>query len=162
MTSVPDLVASAESLGATFEVTGDAVTVEAPVPLPDDLLAELRLRKPQVIQHIHQQAERDHERPDRRYRWRYSGLGPDEGELADIGRRVQATGACLTWCEALGDFVAFVRDDIDRDTLPPGFVVYAEAELPHLSGLSVEGLRRIHAAKKTGAVITGVEPDTGA
>ena len=76
-------------------------------------------------------------------------------------RCVRETGICRVWCTALDDYVAYVRDDdFDRALLPPGFVVYTGSELMHIAGLSPDGLLRIHAAKRTGAIVTGSKPET--
>ena len=59
----------------------------------------------------------------------------------------------------LRDLVAFHRDDVDPATIPAGFVPYSDDELRYLFGEdgdqpSPDALRLIHAAKKTGAIIT--------
>jgi hypothetical protein len=63
------------------------------------------------------------------------------------------------WCEVLRDLVAFHRDDVDPATIPAPFVPYSDDELRHRFGEdgsepSPDALRLIHAAKKTGAIIT--------
>ena len=64
----------------------------------------------------------------------------------------------------MDDFVAFHRDDVHPDKVPVGFVSYSDRELRELFGndkpdLSLTALRRIHAAKKTGAMVTGSRPN---
>ena len=64
----------------------------------------------------------------------------------------------------LDDFIAFHRDDIDLITIAAGFVLYSACELWKLfehykPDLASEALKRIHAAKKTGANIVGNEPE---
>ena len=55
--------------------------------------------------------------------------------------------------------MAFHRDDVDPATIPAGFVPYSDDELRYVFNAdegvpSPDGLRLIHAAKKTGAIIT--------
>ena len=57
MTSSQDLIDRAESQGASFELRGEGVWVTAPTPLPDDLMAELRLRKAMVRDLIRQRGQ---------------------------------------------------------------------------------------------------------
>ncbi len=89
----------------------------------------------------------------------YSGDGPADDELAEIERRANEAGYVLCWSEALEDFIAFHREDIDSTTIPPGFVAYSLTELTHLfredgQPLSVNALLLVHQAKKFGAIIT--------
>ena len=49
---IETLVRRAESLGATFRVSGNRVKVSAPEPLPADLMAELKARKAAVLSHL--------------------------------------------------------------------------------------------------------------
>ena len=56
VTAVSDLVERAEALGATFTLTSDSVKVNAPRPLPPDLMAELREHKAEIIGHLRQGA----------------------------------------------------------------------------------------------------------
>ena len=64
----------------------------------------------------------------------------------------------------MDDFVAFHRDDVHPAKVPVGFVPYSDRELRELFGndkpdLSLTALRRIHATKKTGAMLTGSRPN---
>ena len=82
-----------------------------------------------------------------------------DDEMTELERRVEEEGDVLLWCEVLRDLVAFHRNDVDPATIPAGFVPYSEDELRHLFGEdgsepSLDGLRLIHASKKTGAIIT--------
>ncbi|MQG70517.1 MAG: hypothetical protein FI707_17255 [SAR202 cluster bacterium] len=91
------------------------------------------------------------------------GTARDE-ELAEIERRVFEQGVCLTWCAMFEDYVAFLRDDVDPATIPPGFICYSDSELRHLFGddkpdISPGALKLIHAAKKTGAVVIDLRPE---
>ena len=91
-------------------------------------------------------------------RCRY-GKREQAGEMTELVRRVEEEGYVLLWCEVLRDLVAFHRDDVAPATIPAGFVPYSDDELRHLFGEdgdqpSPDALRLIHAAKKTGAIIT--------
>ena len=80
-------------------------------------------------------------------------------ELKELVRRVEDEGYILLWSNVLQDLVAFHHNDVDPVTIPAAFVPYSEHELLHLfdedgAQLSADILRLIHAAKKTGAIIT--------
>ena len=76
-----------------------------------------------------------------------------------------AEGYGLVWSHDLGDYVAFYNTDADRARIPAGFVPYSESELHELyredsPEWSVEGLRRIHMAKKiAGIKVTDVRDE---
>jgi hypothetical protein len=79
--------------------------------------------------------------------------------MAELVRRVEEEGYVLLWCEVLRDLVAFHSDDVDPARIPALFVPYSEHELLHLfdedgDQPSPDALWLIHAAKKTGAIIT--------
>ena len=93
----------------------------------------------------------------------YPGDTAEEAEFAEIERLVHQRGVCLTWCEVLGDYIAFHRDDIDPATIPQDFICYREDELREIFGedkpdIAVGVLKLIHAAKKTGAKVTQPPP----
>jgi hypothetical protein len=142
-------------MGATFQVTTDGVTVRRPLgPLPSALLAELRRHKDEI------RAELD----KRRYSPDFPHPDQRDDEMAELVRRVEEEGYVLLWCEVLRDLVAFHRDDVDPATIPAGFVPYSDDEVRHFSrgdgvSLSADALRLIHAAKRTGAVITDSTQD---
>ena len=120
--------------------------------VPPELVPALRRHKAEIMDRL----DRKH------YQRRFAGPGPGEDELNELERHVRASGTCLTWCEELDDYVAFCRDDVDSSAVPPGFVIYHESELEHVVGLSTEGLRRVHAAKRTGAIVKNSEkPNAG-
>lgn len=48
-TKVQELLSKAESLGARFTLSGNKVEVEAPEPLPPELMAELRQHKADIV-----------------------------------------------------------------------------------------------------------------
>jgi TubC N-terminal docking domain len=52
MRQVENLVMEAEELGARFRVEGARVTVGGPARLPEDLLAELRNHKAELIEYL--------------------------------------------------------------------------------------------------------------
>jgi hypothetical protein len=52
MTDVKALIEKCEALGATFTPLSDRFKVEAPHPLPDELVAELKKAKPQVMDEL--------------------------------------------------------------------------------------------------------------
>ena len=87
----------------------------------------------------------------------------EEAGFAEIERLVHQRGVCLTWCEVLGDYIAFHRDDIDPATIPQDFICYREGELREIFGedkpdITIGLLKLIHAAKKTGARVTHTPP----
>ena len=150
MSQPADLVEQAKAMGAIFEVTTDGVTVRRPQgPLPSALLAELRRHKEEIRADLAKsQYKPVFPHPDQR-----------DDEMTELERRVEEEGYVLLWCEVLRDLVAFHRNDVDPVMIPAGFVPYSDDELRHLFGEdgaqpSPDGLRLIHAAKKTGAIIT--------
>ena len=81
-----------------------------------------------------------------------------------IERSVFERGYVLFWSSILEDCIAFYHLERDLRHIPQGFVPHSVQELWYLFGeketfLSRKVLRRIHEAKKTGAVITGVKED---
>jgi len=79
--------------------------------------------------------------------------------MTELARRVEEEGYVLLWPNVLQDLVAFHRNDVDPDTIPAPFVPYSDDEVRHLFGEdgaqpSPDALRLIHAAKKTGVIIT--------
>lgn len=58
MTDVATLIKQCRSLGAIFMATGNCLRIQAPLPLPDDVVAALKISKVQVL------AELDRERRD--------------------------------------------------------------------------------------------------
>ena len=81
--------------------------------------------------------------------------------MAELVRRIEEEGYVLLWSNVLQDLVAFHRNDVDPVTIPAAFVPYSDDEVGHLFGedeaqLSLNGLRLIHAAKKTGAIIPNI------
>ena len=150
MSQLTDLIEQAKAMGAIFEVTTDGVTVKRPQgPLPSALVAELRRHKDEIRAEL----------AKRRFTPAFPHPDQRDAEMTELVRRVEEEGYVLLWCEVLRDLVAFHRDDVDPATIPAPFVPYSDDELRHLFGEdgekpSLNGLRLIHAAKKTGAIIT--------
>ena len=149
------LVDQAMRMGATFQVTTDGVKVTRPQgPLPSELLVELRRHRDEI------RAELD----KRRYSPAFPHPDQRDDEMAELVRRVEEEAYVLLWSNLLDDLVAFHRDDVDPATIPAGFVPYSDDEVRHFSrgdgvSLSADALRLIHAAKRTGAVITDSTQD---
>jgi hypothetical protein len=86
----------------------------------------------------------------------------DEDPLAEAEKAakiVARDGYVLLWAETVRDFIAFVQDEGMAVRVPPGFVIYTDAELNELFGkgkvYSPATLRLIHEVKKEGGKITG-------
>ena len=95
----------------------------------------------------------------RRYKPAFPHPVQHDDEMMELKRRVKEDGYVLLWSNVLQDLVAFHCNDVDPVTIPTGFVPYSDNEFRHLFGRdgdqpSLNGLRLIHAAKKTGAIIT--------
>ena len=150
MSLASDLIDKVQRTGAKFELTPTGFNVLcAPGSVPQEFQSDLRQHKPEIISYLIQ----------RRYEPVYPHQDQREDELKELVRRVEEEGYVLLWCEVLRDLVAFHRNDVDPTTIPAGFVPYSDDELRHLFGEdgaqpSPDGLRLIHAAKKTGAIIT--------
>jgi hypothetical protein len=155
MSQSGDLVEQAKAMGAIFEVTTDGVTVRRPQgPLPSALLAELRRHKDEIRAEL----------AKRRYKPVFPHPDQREDEMTELVRRVEEEGYVLLWSNVLQDLVTFHRDDVDPATIPTPFVPYSDDERRHLFGEdgtepSPDTLRLIHAAKRTGAVITDSTED---
>ena len=150
MSLASDLVNKVQRTGAKFELTPTGFNVLcAPGSVPQEFQSDLRQHKPEIISYLIQ----------RRYEPVYPHQDQREDELKELVSRVEEEGYVLLWCEVLRDLVAFHRDDVDPATIPADFVPYSDDELRHLFGEdgdqpSPDALRLIHAAKKTGAIIT--------
>ena len=134
------------NLGVAVTLDGDDLLLIPASNVPDSLVPELKAHKPEIIRLI----------KDRQYAQVYPGEELGDEELQEIVRRVTTAGYVLVYCEILDDLVAFYDTEADRAKIPPGFVPYSDAELQHLFGddkpdMSVNDLKRIHAAKKAGA-----------
>lgn len=109
--------------------------------IPEDLVPEVRAYKPEIVERVRQ----------RNMTLRYRRAFPDDdlgdGELAEMVRRVEVAGVCLVKAEAVDDFVPYSEAEL--------FKLFA----PGQEDISLSTLQLIHAAKKTGARITGVEHD---
>ena len=145
-----DLIDKVQRTGAKFALTPTGFNVLcAPGSMPQEFQSDLRQHQPEIISYLIQ----------RRYEPVYPHQDQRDDEMTELVRRVEEEGYVLLWCEVLRDLVAFHRNDVDPATIPAGFVPYSDDELRHLFGEdgaqpSPDGLRLIHAAKKTGAIIT--------
>ena len=150
MSLASDLIDKVQRTGAKFELTPTGFNVRcAPGSVPQEFQSDLRQHKPEILRHLIQ----------RRYEPVYPHQDQRDDEMTELERRVEEEGYVLLWCEVLRDLVAFHRDDVDPATIPAPFVPYSDDELRHLFGEdgsepSPDGIRLIHAAKKTGAIIT--------
>ena len=150
MSLASDLVNTVQRTGAKFELTPTGFNVRcAPGSVPREFQSDLRQHRPEILRHLNQ----------RRYEPVYPHPDQRDDEMTELVRRVKEEGYVLLWCEVLRDLVAFHRNDVDPATIPAPFVPYSDDEFRHLFGEdgaqpSPDGLRLIHAAKKTGAIIT--------
>ena len=155
MSLASDLIDKVQWTGAKFELTPTGFNVRcAPGSVPQEFQSDLRQHKPEIISYLIQ----------RRYEPVYPHQDQRDDEMTELVRRVEEEGCVLLWCEVLRDLVAFHRDDVDPATIPAGFVPYSDDELRHLFGEdgaepSPDALKLIHAAKRTGAVITDSTED---
>ena len=154
MSQLTDLIEQAKAMGAIFDVTTEGVKVRRPRgPLPADTLATLKKHKDEIRAELIKP----------RYRPLFPDLDQRAAEMEELVHRVEEEGYVLLWSNVLQDLVAYHRDDVDPATIPAGFVPYAEEELRHLfpeddhatCDYSENALRFIHAAKTTGAQISG-------
>jgi hypothetical protein len=134
------------------------LALDIPEDFPEDLIERLGQAKAEVMEHLRREGMA------RRYRQVFPGKYIRDAEIAEIDRQVHSYGVCLTWCEVVDDFVAFCRSEDDRGRVPQDFVAYSLSELVHLfvedgGPVAADTLRRIHAAKRAGAVVTGSRLD---
>ena len=75
---------------------------------------------------------------------------PDQAALplAEAQEPASGQGWELVDSEVLGELVVFAVDEAAAQRAPAGFVVYTAAELERLDGLTPDGLRCVHKAKK--------------
>ena len=156
--SAADLVRRAQALGATFELTTGNIRVCSDEVLPEVLRSDLEAAKPEVIEYLRNLRLED------RYRLLYPAGWKGNDEFYDIAHKVQAHGMYLGWSEVLQDNVAFYLTEVDRAKVPVGFVPYSGEEVlalysPEGKDRGPEGLRRIHASKRAGAIVAGVATD---
>jgi len=127
--------------GITFEIDGDKLRVTAPA---GTLTAEDRARLAETKPSIMVELLRIE------YAQRFRGQGPSPNEAKAINDAVERGGVCLTYCTALSDLVAFIKDDADWNRVPPGFVAYTIQEVASFFDMPIESIRLIHAAKRAG------------
>jgi hypothetical protein len=141
------LIAQCKEFQAILVPEGEHLRVQAPEPLPPDILEELRQHKSEVIAHL----------TNKKYPLKYPDCPASEQELQEIEVRVLVEGYVLLWSNTLNDFVAFYKTEADRGKIPPGFVPYSYDELWGLfdknSSPDKHTLTLIHEAKKLGAQV---------
>ena len=122
--------------GATIEPRGDRLCVKAPAPLPDDLLAELRAYKRELVSLLCgelpvQEAQ----------------VLPEEASGERLSALLRRQPVVQVNSKVLGEMVLWAADNaqVPADNT---LVVYREAELRQMAGRSPEELRAIHATKK--------------
>lgn len=156
-----DVIQRANELGLTLSVSDEKIQFRPKSAAPVDFVDELRRNKDEVLDYLRQRAKRS---LSQCYEQRFQSEDIIDDELAEFERRVEAEGVVLCHSELLNDFIAFHCDDVDPATIPAGFVSYSDRELRELFGpnkpaMSANALRRIHAAKKTGANIISNQPE---
>ena len=133
-----DIINQCREYKAVLIPEGDKLKVSAPTPLPDDLRAELReykqdiirlLTKPKLVNNTPQ--------------W----------NAESVNKAVKREGYCLFWSEYFGDLVAFIKEGVYREHIPAGVAVYTLKEITMLFDkrapvLSDNELRLIHETKK--------------
>lgn len=137
---------------ATFRLAGDRVDIEAPAPLPDDLLDGLRQHRSEILGYLRL----------RGYRLKYPGDGLGPEDVAEIDR-VERRGRVLLWVPWLQDVIAFCTSEAERARVPEGIVSYTSEEIAQLwSGGKTpptpKQMRLIHAAKREGANVGDRRP----
>lgn len=126
-----------DELGVSVTASGDRLELRPGSLVPEDLQAEVRNHKTDLLR-------------------RLSPRQPLDSELTEVVNRVLVRGFVLLWSSVLQDTVAFVRAWEDSKHVPISFTVYTLDELMTLFGsdpIDEYGLRRIHQAKKYGGRI---------
>lgn len=134
------LIEQLADLGVSMVADGETLIVKPASLVPAELIDDIRLHKPELINKV----------PPRH---------PLDSELSEIVRQVRAKGYVCLWSTVLEDGVAFIHDDYDPSKLPLAFTPYTLDELCMLfadNSLSPDSLRLIHIAKKRGGTITDV------
>ncbi len=140
--TVDRLINQLNDLGVSMAAEGETLVLEPAELVPAELIDDIRLHKPELINKV----------PPRH---------PLDSELSEIVRQVRVKGYVCLWSTVLEDNIAFVDDILEDDLRPEGFVIYSLGELSKLFGdssLSADSLRMIHTAKKYGGKITDVRP----
>ena len=140
--TVDRLINQLNDLGVSMAAEGETLVLEPAELVPAELIDDIRLHKPELINKV----------PPRH---------PLDSELSEIVRQVRAKGYVCLWSTVLEDNIAFVDDILEDDLRPEGFVIYTLGELSKLFGdssLSADSLRMIHTAKKYAGKITDVRP----
>jgi hypothetical protein len=61
MTNAKELLEKCRNLGATLIASNDRIKVHAPVPLPDEIVDELKEAKPLIISELHRELRKEAE-----------------------------------------------------------------------------------------------------
>jgi len=140
---IGDLLVRCQKHHAVLTPEGDdRLRINSPEPLPDDLRAELRQHKSEILALLRRSQPQWH--------------------AQEIAQRVAREGICLFWSDLFGETVAFIRDDSQRGNVPADLVAYTSQELLELFGdgkstPSPDTIRIVHEAKKQGGHITSYE-----
>lgn len=137
MVLATDILRQASELGITLSVTKDRIQYQPKSAASHEFVQALRQNKPAVMRHLI--------------------------EAEDLDGRIQREGYVLCWASTLNDFVAFHRDDLDTNVIPPEFVRYPQSEVRILfdadkPDISLPALLLIHEAKKLGMKVKSNEP----
>ena len=110
MSATPDIIAQVRAAGGRIMIIEDRLKVRAPLPLPDKLVAELRLHKAEVIDFLTRPVARVvllHCPPDVPETWTQG--------VADLLTMVSPASCPAEWWEALReDAYTFLRDHAAR------------------------------------------------
>lgn len=129
-----------QEAGISVSVDGDDLVLNPGSKVPSDLLENIRLNKPQIMDALRQSKPA-------------VVSAPSAWHANEVARRVIEEGTCLFWSDLFGETIAFVLDDSYRDQVPYGVVVYRLPEIKLLfpggaSATRPSTLRLIHEAKK--------------
>ena len=147
-------------LGVSAVVEGDELVLRPGSKIPTDMLPELRVRKPEIVDHLRRQ---EIQGLHQRYQYRNPQARSDQAEWDEIRLEVYTKGSVLLWSEVLNDFIGVYATEYERDRIPPGFVQYSSDELWHIFGegkpdVAENTIRLLHRAKVLGARISESYP----
>ena len=147
----PDILNRLHDLGVQVTVSGSKLRLQPVSVIPPDFVQVVKERKSDIMDVLRIQQLKS------RYITPSGSTSVDEA--LEIERRLNETGICLTWCEIVNDFVAFIATEEDAKKVPPGFTIYTGRELFLLFNdakpdWTPYSLRRIHDFKKAGLAIS--------
>lgn len=121
MTTI-ELMERVQALGGRLVLDGDGLAVEAPAPLPEELLVALRARRAEVLETLQP--------------------APEDRRLSEL---LSGCSVVRVWSRVLQETVLWAADGVE---VPPGEGgVYRLPELRRLVGRSPVEVRAIHLAK---------------